>query len=243
MLLAIGLVACQAPTQTTRSGPDLTRTTSPDSSRYRLGARSYDGIGKYYMGREISEVMGHLGAGWLERPEREQEEKGSLLIDNMKLAPDAIVADIGAGTGYFSFQIAERVPQGKVLAVDIQPEMLDYIAQKQATSGVTNIEGILGTEQDPKLPVSKVDAVLMVDVYHEFSYPYEMMQAIRAALSPEGRVFLIEYRGEDPAVPIKPRHKMTAEQAIKEMEAAGLVFIENLPPLPRQHLLVFGLKK
>jgi SAM-dependent methyltransferase len=145
---------------------------------------SPDGIGKVYMGREIAQVMGHLGAGWLERPNREREEQPRKAIELMELRPTDVVADIGAGTGYFSFRIAEKLPQGKVLATDIQPEMLAIITTAAKKKGVTNVEPILGTIEDPKLPEAAVDVVLMVDSYHEFDHPREMMLAIVKALSP-----------------------------------------------------------
>ncbi|MEM9722343.1 MAG: methyltransferase domain-containing protein [Bacteroidota bacterium] len=197
------------------------------------------GIGKYYMGREISHVMGHLGASWLERPEREAEEQTSLLVENLELGPTDVVADIGAGTGYFSFRMAKLVPEGKVLAVDIQQEMLDIIQVRKQEEGVENIELILGEETSPKLPRNTVDLVLYVDVYHELSYPREMMENIYQALKPGGRVILVEYRLEDPQVPIKRLHKMSLEQGIKEMEAVGLGFVENRDMLPWQHFMIF----
>ncbi len=210
-----------------------------NDAHYRFGAGSRDGIGKFYMGREISHVMGHRGAGWLERPTREREERTDLLVDNLPLTANSIVADIGAGTGYFSFRIAERVPDGKVLAVDIQQEMLDIIESRKADGAARNVRTILGTERDPRLPEAAVDLVLLVDAYHEFSYPREMSQAMAKALRPGGYLVLIEYRGEDPAVAIKPLHKMTAAQAIAEMQAIGLEWERAEDFLPQQHFLVF----
>ena len=186
---------------------------------YTSKKASPDGIGKVYHGREIAKVMGHLGADWLERPEREQEERPRKAIDLMKLKPTDVVADIGAGSGYFSFRIAEKVPQGKVLAVDIQPEMLAILRKKSAETGVKNVEPVLGTESDPKLPDGGVDVVLFVDAYHEFEYPQEMMLAIVKALKPGGRLIQIEYRAEDPRVFIKPLHKMTEAQANTLLES------------------------
>ena len=206
---------------------------------YEPCAASRDGIGKCYMGREIAQVMGHLGAAWLERAEREQEERPSVLIRNLELAPTDVVADVGAGTGYFSFRIAPLVPQGKVLAVDIQPEMLDHIRRRQGETALRNVEPVLGTLDDPKLPPASVDLALLVDVYHEFSYPREMMLAIARALKPGGRVALVEYRAEDPRVPIKRLHKMSERQAIEEMNAVGLLWMETRAVLPWQHLMFF----
>jgi len=183
--------------------------------------------------------MGHLGAGWLERPQREAEERTDLLIGELPLAADDTVVDIGAGTGYFSIPLAQRVPQGRVLAVDIQPEMLEIIQRRQRQLGLTNIETRLSTETDPKLDPESVDLILIVDAYHEFSYPREMGVGLAQALRPGGHLVLIEYRAEDPSVPIKPLHKMTQEQAKREMSAVGLSWVETRSFLPQQHFLVF----
>ncbi len=202
-------------------------------------ARRTTGIGKFYMGREISFVMGHQAAEWLNRPGRIQEEMPDAVVENMNLAPDHVVADIGAGSGYFSFRIAKKVPQGKVLAVDIQPEMLTIIEQTKKNEGVENIEGVLGQIDDPNLPANSIDAAIMVDAYHEFSHPFEMINGIYNALRPGGRIFLLEYRGEDPSVPIRPLHKMTEEQVVKEMSVFGLEWTDTLDFLPWQHMMIF----
>jgi SAM-dependent methyltransferase len=214
-------------------------TTATAEAPYERVAPSRDGIGKVYMGREISQVMGHLGAGWLERPTRVREELPETMIEAMSLAPDAVVADIGAGTGYFAFRLSPRVPDGRVLAVDIQPEMLSILRERIQALDVDNVEPVLGAVDDPNLPEGAVDAVLMVDAYHEFSHPWEMMQGIMHGLRSGGRVYLVEYRGEDLALPIKPLHKMTEAQARREMAAVGLVWEETLDVLPTQHLMVF----
>ena len=206
---------------------------------YTLTDASPDGIGKVYLGREISFVMGHPGAGWLERPTREAEERTDLLLDNLPLEADDVVADIGAGTGYFSLPIAARVPGGRVLAVDIQQEMLDIVASRRRPAGIRNVEPILATETDPGLPAGGVDLVLMVDAYHEFSHPREVMTGIVRGLRSGGRVVLIEYRGEDPSVPILELHKMTQAQARKEMTAVGLEWVETREFLPQQHFMLF----
>ncbi len=198
-----------------------------------------DGIGKFYLGREIAHVMGHEGAAWLERPDREETELPQQVVEQMKLKPTDVVADIGAGTGYFTFRMSRVVPQGKVYAVDIQPEMLSIIEERKKTGQIVNVVGVLGTEMDTKLPVGVVDVALLVDAYHEFSYPREMMESIWKSLKPGGRVVEIEYRGEDPKVPIKPLHKMTVAQARKEMAAVGLVWKETKEFLPQQHFIVF----
>ena len=201
--------------------------------------RKTTGIGKYYMGREISFVMGHQAAGWLNRPGRIQEEMPDEVVANMGLNSDHVVADIGAGSGYFSFRIAKLVPEGKVLAVDIQPEMLAIIEQRKATDGVTNIEGVIGAVDDPNLPPNSIDAAIMVDAYHEFDHPFEMIDGINNALRVGGRIFLLEYRGEDASVPIRPLHKMTQEQVVKEMGVFGLEWTDTLDFLPWQHMMVF----
>ena len=210
---------------------------SPDPYTYQTASR--DGIGKWYMGREISHVMGHLGAGWLERPGRTREEGTEILVKNLPLEAGHVVADIGAGTGYFSFRIAQRIPQGRVLAVDIQREMLDLIESRRNALGIENVEAVLGTEFDPGLSDASVDLILLVDAYHEFSHPREMGLAMAKALKPGGHLILIEYRGEDPSVPIKRLHKMTEEQARREMQAIGLKWVSTGSFLPQQHFLVF----
>ena len=206
---------------------------------YATTTPSRDGIGKVYMGREISQVMGHRGARWLERSGRVREERPERVIESIALAADAQVADIGAGTGYFSVRLAERVPEGRVFAVDIQREMLDILRRRLARNGLDNVELVLGREDDPRLPSNSIDAALLVDAYHEFAYPREMMKGIVAALRPGGRVVLVEYRGEDPSIPIKPLHKMTEAQARREMNAVGLRHVATLDVLPTQHILIF----
>lgn len=201
--------------------------------------RRTTGIGKFYMGREISFVMGHQAAEWLNRPGRIQEEMPDEVVANMGLDPNHVVADIGAGSGYFSFRIARLVPEGKVLAVDIQPEMLELIEVQKTEEGVTNIEGVLGQVDDPNLPSNSIDAAIMVDAYHEFSHPFEMINGIYQALRPGGRIFLLEYRGEDSSVPIRPLHKMTEEQVVREMSVFGLEWTDTLDFLPWQHMMVF----
>ena len=200
---------------------------------------SSDGIGKFYMGREIAKVMGHTEALWLERPSREAAEQPQRVVDALELKPTNVVADIGAGTGYFSFRISPLVPEGKVLAVDIQPEMIDIIDFLKQENNISNVEPILGSVTDPNLPEKSIDLALMVDAYHEFSHPREVMEAIVKALKPGGRVALVEYRGENPFIPIKGLHKMTQNQVRKEMKAVGLQWLETKTFLPQQHLMVF----
>jgi ubiquinone/menaquinone biosynthesis C-methylase UbiE len=202
-----------------------------------------NGTGKFYMGREIAEVMGHLAAGWLERPEREKEEQTSKLMGALKLRPGDVVADVGAGSGYFTFRLADKVgAKGKVLAVDIQDEMLDLIRKKMKATRTDNVVPVLGTITDPKLPAEGVDLILLVDAYHEFSHPYEMAVAMAKALKPGGRLVFVEYRLEDPKVPIKTVHKMSEKQVIKEMAPHALKHVETSDVLPWQHIIVFEKK-
>lgn len=211
----------------------------PPKVAYTSGPASIDGTGKFFHGREIAQVMGHQALGWLERDNREEEEAPSRAINALGLPPAAVIADIGAGSGYYSFRISPKVPLGKVVAVDIQPEMLDFLRTKAKELSITNVEPHLGAIDDVKLPAGSLDAALMVDAYHEFSHPAEMLESLHRALKPGGLVFLLEFRGEDPNVPIKPLHKMTEAQARLEFEGAGFRFKENRKPLPWQHFLVF----
>ena len=214
----------------------------PAAAKYETRPRpSRDGIGKVYFGREIAHVMGHQGASWLERPEREEEERTDILLESLALKPGEIVADIGAGSGYFSWRMAKNVgPTGVVYAVDIQQEMLDILMANMKKRGVGDtVKPVLGTVEDPKLPDASVDTILLVDVYHEFDFPYEMTRAMIKALKPGGRLVFVEYRGEDPEVPIKPLHKMTVAQVRKEMSVHPIVFEQTIASLPRQHIIVF----
>lgn len=211
----------------------------PPQPDYTEAPASPDGIGKFFHGREIAHVMGHPGIGWLERDSREQEEAPTKALALMKLKPDAVLADIGAGSGYYSFRISPMIPQGKVIAVDIQPEMLDFLKKKSAELSITNVEPHLGAIDDVKLPANSLDGVLMVDAYHEFDHPKEMLASLFSALKPGGQIYLLEFRGEDPKVPIKALHKMTEAQARLELEGAGFKFVRNDPSLPWQHFLVF----
>lgn len=220
-------------------GQQVMPTAESPKGVYQYRKAAYDGIGKVYMGREISQVMGHLGAAWLNRPEREQEERTDLLLDALNLKPTDMVADIGAGTGYFTFLMAPKVPRGTVLAVDIEPEMINDLHQTQKKKGLKNIEPILGTITNPKLPINGIDMAIMIDAYHEFSHPLEMMTHIVRALKPGGRLVLVEYRAEDPSVLIKPHHKMSIAQATREMKAVGLTLKTVYKKLPQQHVMIF----
>jgi ubiquinone/menaquinone biosynthesis C-methylase UbiE len=203
-----------------------------------------DGIGKFYAGREIAQVMGHQGADWLERPERQAEERTDLLVELLPLRSGDVAADIGAGTGYMSWRMAEKVGnKGRVYCVDIQPEMLDLLSKNMNARNTTNFQTVLGTITDARLPANSVDLVLMVDVYHEFDHPYEMMQSIVRGLKPGGRIVWVEFRAEDPNVPIKALHKMSVEQVRKEAALIPeLEWVETIEKLPRQHLFILRKK-
>ncbi len=210
-----------------------------DVSEYVFKSGSINGIGKWYKGREIAHVMGFQGMEWLERPEREKEENVSLLINNINIQPEDDIADIGAGSGYHVFKMAPIAKEGTVYAVDIQPEMLQAIEIKRKALDLKNIELIQGAEKTTNLPANSVDKILMVDVYHEFSFPVEMLASMKNALRKDGKIYLIEYRLEDSNIPIKTIHKMSEKQAVKEFEANGFVLHENISNLPWQHCMVF----
>jgi precorrin-6B methylase 2 len=210
------------------------------TERYAATPASPDGIGKRYMGREIAGVMGWQGAAWLEREEREREERTDILIDALALKPGMVVADIGAGTGYLSRRMAGVVaPGGKVLAVDVQPEMVRLLERLARQSGLRNIEPSLGSETDVKLAPASVDLAIMVDVYHELSFPYEVLASIVRALKPGGQLVFVEYRAEDPRVPIKLLHKMSEAQVKREAQVHPLVWDRTVNSLPWQHMVVF----
>lgn len=214
--------------------------TKPDPLYTFKNDHHWDGIGKFYMGREISHVMGHQGAGWLERDSREEEEKPALLIEALDLKAGMAVADIGAGTGYYSRRLAEKVGQeGKVYGVDIQPEMLELLARNAKAAGLPQIIPVKGKIDDPNLPEAALDVIIMVDVYHEFSHPYEMTAGLCQALKPGGRLVFVEYRLEDPNVPIKTLHKMSEAQVKKETEPHPLKWVKTYDKMPWQHVIIF----
>ncbi len=206
---------------------------------YTYGHAASDGIGKFYKGREISFVMGAMGSDWLERDTRDIEEDTNKAIDSIQVSPNAVIADIGAGTGYYSFRLAKKVPNGKVYAVDIQDEMIYMLKERKLQLKDTIVEVIKSTIQSPNLPDNSVDLAIMVDVYHELEYPQEMLQALKKALKPTGKILLIEYRGEDPTVPIKPLHKTTITQLGKELKANGFTLVYKGDFLPIQHFLLY----
>lgn len=226
-LLLLSSLGCAASAATPTDGP------------YRYISPSSDGIGKIYYGREIANVMGYQGANWLTRPSRATEERSDMAVDALMLKPDDVVADIGAGLGYISFQLADWVKEGKVIAVDVQPEMLALLAAERDRYHLNNIETVLSTESDPHLPDESIDMAVMFDAYHEFAYPAEMMAGIVRALKPGGQVVLAEYRAENPLVLIKKHHKMSQKQVKKELTAAGLTWVKTDNRLPQQHLMFF----
>ena len=199
-----------------------------------------NGTGKFYMGREIAQVMGPGGIEWLDRREREEEEHPAQVLEALNLRPGEVVADLGAGSGYFTFRMAPKVGKtGKVFAVEIQEAMLKTLRARASSLKAANVEVVRGTETDPHLPPGSVDLVLVVDVYHELAYPFEVMTKVREALKPGGRVVFVEYRKEDPEVPIKEVHKMSLNQLEMEMNAVGLVRVRTVETLPLQHIVIF----
>lgn len=216
----------------------------PAAGRYTAVPASADGIGKIYLGREIARVMSFHGADWLERPERADEERPELLLSALNLEPGMTVADIGAGTGYYSWRMAQRVGAGgTVYAVDIQPGMIELLGRQMSRRGASNVKALLGTPTDPKLPPSSIDLALMVDVYHELEYPYEMLAAVVRALKPGGRLAFVEFRAGDPAVPIKALHTMSEAQVRREAAAHALEWVKTARDLPWQNAVVFRKKE
>lgn len=216
--------------------------TAGNDTFYVYRSPTADGTGKYYLGREIARIMSASGADWLERPQRQTEENTDLAIESMKLAPESVVADIGAGTGFYTFRIASRVPKGKVYAVELQNELITFLNDKKTQTGSHNVEVVRGDTLQVNLPDSSVDLAIMVDVYHELAWPREIIRSISKSLKPGGRILLIEYRGEDPSVRIKPLHKTTVAQLSREMNAIGFILDYQVDFLPIQHFLLFRKK-
>jgi cyclopropane fatty-acyl-phospholipid synthase-like methyltransferase len=208
-------------------------------SGYEWRGGDPNGIPKWHMGRQIAQVMSHFGISWLERPERQEEEDFEQLLKNMDLRPGLQVADIGAGSGFHTVRIAKRIGAGTVHAVDIEPAMLEFIERRVEKEKIRNVRTVLSDTVRIPLPAGSIDMALMVDVYHEMSHPREMLRSMHAMLKPGGRIFLVEYRGEDPSVPIKALHKMTEAQAVREFWAGGFVLERNIDNLPWQHCMVF----
>ena len=214
---------------------------SSDESNRKERPRPVEEARRSYLGRVLAKPMSHLGAPWLIRPEREEEERASESFKQLKLAPGMAVCDLGCGNGYWTLPMARDVGEGgKVYAVDIQREMLQKLRQRSSKYKLNNIEPVLGKVDDPNLPANQIDLVLMVDVYHEFSHPESMLWGIRRSLKPKGVVALLEYREEDPNVPIKPLHKMSKRQIMKEYTANGFKLVREFNELPWQHLMFFA---
>lgn len=233
----LALAACQLLLMSCLTAPGWAQ--KPDE-RYRTLSPSRDGIGKSYLGREIASVMGWQGAAWLERDERQQEERGDLLLRELGLKPGMAVADIGAGTGYYARRMAPLVgSSGVVYATDVQPEMMKILEDNAKKAGLTNIKPILGGLQSVNLPDASIDLAIMVDVYHELEFPFEVIESLVRALKPGGRIAYVEYRLEDPRVPIKTLHKMSEAQVRKEAAAHALLWERTASTLPWQHVVIF----
>jgi SAM-dependent methyltransferase len=206
---------------------------------YQTGQATPDGIGKFYRGREIAQVMGFDGAPWLDRPSREREERPDWLVEELRLSPTMSVADIGAGSGYLERRLAPLLPEGRIYAVDVQPEMIALLQDLAHQPGTRNVVPVLGTAQDVRLPAASVDLAVMVDVYHELAFPIEIIRSLLRSLRPGGRLVFVEYRAEDPAVAIKPLHKMSEAQIRREMQPFPVVWERTSERLPVQHIVVF----
>lgn len=210
-----------------------------DESSYTFKKPSANGTGKVYLGREIAHVMSFEGVDWLERNSRTQEENTILAVASLPIKNNSVVADIGAGSGFYTFRVAQRIPKGKVYAVEIQNDAIAYLKKKALEDKLANVEVIKGTEKSPNLPPASIDLAFMVDVYHELSHPVAYLAALSMALKPGGRLLLLEYKEEDPAVAIKAEHKMSVKQAKKELAANGFKLVKNGTFLPLQHFLLF----
>lgn len=232
----IFLLVCFAQCIAVQKG--IAQKTATDSV-YSYRAASAGGTGKYYLGREIAHVMGPSNSAWLDRDSRPQEEQTQLAIDKIELPPTAVVADIGAGTGYYTFKLAPKVPTGKVYAVEIQDKMIAALNERKKKLNITNVEVIKGNTASPNLPANSIDLAIMVDVYHELEYPVETLQSIKKSLKKDGRILLIEYKGEDPDVAIRPLHKTTVAGLTKELGANGFKLAYRGEFLPIQHFLLF----
>lgn len=228
-VLLFSLSACGQPKQK--------QTKTADTYTYKTA--DPDGISKFYKGREIAHVMGAAGAEWLERNNRNEEENTDSAIAKLPLQTNSVVADIGAGTGYYTFRMAKKVSSGKVYAVEVQDEFVKYLNDRKTDLKATNVEVVKGTAQSTNLPDTSIDLAIMVDVYHELEYPQEVLQSLRKALKQHGKILLLEYRAEDPAIAIKELHKMSVSQVNKEMAANGFKLAERLEFLPIQHWLLY----
>ena len=213
-----------------------------DSNLYQYKSSSEDGTGKLYLGREIATMQGFEGASWLERNNRAKEENTYKALKLFPIKSNSLIADLGAGTGYYTFKAAKMVPNGKVYAVEVQQQYILYLNKKIRDLGVSNVMVVKGTEKSPGLPLGKLDLIFLVDVYHEFLYPKEMLFGILKSLKPNGLILLLEYKGENEEVPIKPLHKMTIIQVDKELSANGFKKLSINETLPWQHLIIYQKK-
>jgi ubiquinone/menaquinone biosynthesis C-methylase UbiE len=239
-LLLPALLAALFPGFACRADAPVAEATTPASPHYVEGQRHPGGTGRYYFGREIARYMSHHGADWLERTEREAEEAPSRLHEWLAVPPGAVVADVGAGTGFHARRLAAAVgPEGRVYAADIQPEMLERLQAQAENEGLRHIETVLATTTDPGLPAGCCDLVLLVDVYHELSHPYEVMERLVQALKPGGRLVLVEFRADEAAVPIHPLHTMSEAQLQLEMAIQPLEWLETWRDLPWQMAMVY----
>jgi precorrin-6B methylase 2 len=209
------------------------------SNTYTYKKGDPNGTGKFYMAREIAQLMDFSGSAWLERNTRQKEENSNLTISKLPIENNSVVADIGAGSGFYTFKVCDKVPQGRVYAVEIQDDAVNFLKNKVGQLDIKNVTVVKGKEQSPQLPENTIDLAFMVDVYHELLYPQEMLQSIKKSLKPHGKLLLIEYRAEDPKVEIKALHKMSVKQVRKELEANGFKLIEDGEFLPIQHFLLF----
>jgi ubiquinone/menaquinone biosynthesis C-methylase UbiE len=219
--------------------PTLSAQNHSKDSIYTYKKATPDGEGKFYKGREIAQVMSFEGAAWLERNTRQKEENTNLAISKLPITKNSVVADIGAGTGYYTFRIAPKVPHGKIYAVEIQDDAIKYLNNRCKTLKLNNVVVIKGAEQSPNLLDNSIDLAMMVDVYHELLYPHEMLRSIRRSLKSKGKLLLLEYRAEDPKVEIKELHKMSVAQVNKELTANGFHLVQDGEFMPIQHFLVF----
>jgi ubiquinone/menaquinone biosynthesis C-methylase UbiE len=210
-----------------------------EAATYTFGTPSADGTGKFYEGREIAQVMGFEGAPWLDRVTRERDERPDLLVAELDLTPGMTIADVGAGSGYFERRLAPLLPQGRIYAVDVQPEMVAMLKELARQPATRNVVPVQGAENDVKLPAASLDLALLVDVYHELAFPREIIESLVRALKPGGRLVFVEYRAEDPAVAIKPLHKMSIAQLRREMRGLPLSWERTSERLPVQHIVIF----
>ena len=232
VIFLVGCVQCF-------TAQNCTAQKNDSDSLYTHRAASPGGTGKFYMGREIAHVMGASNAAWLDRSSRPQEENTQLAIDSIKIPSAGVIADIGAGTGYYTFKLSPKVPNGKVYAIEIQDEMIDALNERKKKLNSTNVEVIKGSATAANLPANSIDLAIMVDVYHELEYPVEMLKSIKNSLKKDGELLLIEYKGEDPSVAIMPLHKTTVKQLNKELGANGFKLTYEGKFLPIQHFLLY----